>query len=280
MTIAVTGATGKLGRLTIDALKKAVPAADIVALARDPAKGADLGVAVRAFDYNQPAALAAALAGIDKLLLISGTELGKRSAQHTAVIAAAKSAGVKFIAYTSLLRADISPLFLGPEHVATEAALTASGVPFAILRNGWYTENYTASVPAALKNGAVLGSAGDGRIASAARADYAEAAAHVLTTEGHAGQLYELAGDTSYTLADLAAELSRQTGKTIPYRDLAPAEYAAILEKAGVPKVWADAYAAFDVAAKAGALFDDGRALSQLIGRPTTPLADVISAAL
>lgn len=280
MTIAVTGATGKLGRLTIAALKKTVPADGIVALARDPAKGADLGVAVRAFDYNQPEALAAALEGVDKLLLISGTELGNRTGQHAAVIAAAKQAGVEFIAYTSLLRADTSPLFLGPEHTATEAVLKVSGVPFAILRNGWYSENYTASVPAALKNGAFIGSAGGGRIASAARADYAEAAVRVLTSEGHAGHIYELAGDSAYTLADLAAELSRQTGKTIPYRDLPPAEYAAILEKAGVPKVWAEAYAAFDVAAKEGALFDDGRAMSQLIGRPTTPLAAVIAAAL
>lgn len=271
MTIAVTGATGHLGRLVISALK---PRASVVALARDPAKGADLGVPVRAFDYDKPDA--AALAGVEKLLLISGNELGKRAAQHGAVIAAAKAAGVKLIVYTSLLRADTTPLSLGPEHAATETALKASGIPFVILRNGWYTENYTASIPTALKNGAFIGSARDGRIASAARVDYAEAAVAVLTGEGHAGRTYELAGDSAYTLTELAAELSRQTGKTIPYRDLPPAEYAKILEGAGLPAVWAEAYASMDVAAANGALFDDGHALAKLIGRPTTPLGDVI----
>jgi NAD(P)H dehydrogenase (quinone) len=271
MTIAVTGATGNLGRLVISALK---PRASVVALARDPAKGADLGVAVRTFNYDKPEA--EALAGIDKLLLISGNELGKRAAQHGAVIAAAKKTGVKLIAYTSVLRADTTPLSLGPEHAATEAALKASGVPFVILRNGWYTENYTASIPAAVKNGAFIGSARDGKIASATRLDYAEAAAAVLIGEGHAGRTYELAGDTAYTLTELAAELSRQTGQTIPYRDLPPAEFARILESAGLPPVWAEAYAAMDVAAANGALFDDGHALSRLIGRPTTPLGDVI----
>jgi NAD(P)H dehydrogenase (quinone) len=271
MTIAVTGATGHLGRLVISALK---PHASVIALARNPAKGADLGVAVRAFDYDKPDG--AALVGVDKLLLISGNELGKRATQHSAVIAAAKTAGVKLIVYTSLLRTDTTPLMLGPEHAATEAALKASGVPFVILRNGWYTENYTASIPAALKNGAFIGSARDGRIASAARADYAEAAVAVLTGEGHAGRTYELAGDSAYTLSELAAELSRQTGQTIPYRDLPPAEYAEILKGAGLPAVWADAYAAMDVAAAEGALFDDGHVLSKLIGRPTTPLSEVV----
>ncbi len=271
MTIAVTGATGHLGRLVISALK---PHASVVALARDPAKGADLGVAVRAFDYDKPDA--AALAGVDKLLLISGNEIGKRAAQHSAVIAVAKTAGVKLIVYTSLLRADATPLMLGPEHAATETALKASGVPFVILRNGWYTENYTASIPAALKNGAFIGSARDGRIASAARADYAEAAVAVLTGEGHAGRIYELAGDTAYTLAELAAELSRQTGKTIPYRDLPPVEYAKVLESVGLPVAMAEAYAAMDAAAAKDALFDDGRVLSKLIGRPTTSLSEVV----
>jgi Predicted nucleoside-diphosphate-sugar epimerases len=271
MTIAVTGATGHLGRLVISALK---PRASVVALARDPAKGADLDVPVRAFDYDKPDA--AALAGVDKLLLISGNELGKRAAQHGAVIAAAKAAGVKLIVYTSLLRADTTPLSLGPEHAVTETALKTSGIPFVILRNGWYTENYTGSIPAALKNGAFIGSARDGRIASAARADYAEAAVAVLTGEGHTGRTYELAGDTAFTLTELAAELSRQTGKTIPYRDLPPAEYAKILEGAGLPAVWAEAYASMDVAAAKGALFDDGHTLSKLIGRPTTPLGEVV----
>jgi NAD(P)H dehydrogenase (quinone) len=278
MTIAVTGATGQLGRLVLSALKSR--SADVVGLARDPAKAADLGVAVRAFDYDQPATLATALQGVDKLLLISGNELGKRATQHAAVIAAAKAADVKLIVYTSLLRADTSKLNLGPEHAATEVALKASGVPFVILRNGWYTENYTGSVPNAVKHGAFLGSAREGRIASAARADYAEAAAVVLTGEGHTGRTYELAGDSAYTLADLAAELSRQTGKTIPYTDLSSAEYSKILLGAGLPPVWAEAIASWDAAAADGALFHDGHELSTLIGRPTTPLSTSIRQAL
>ena len=279
MTIAVTGATGHLGRLVLSALK-ARTQTGVVALARDPDKAADLGVPARAFDYNKPETLPDALAGIDKLLLISGNELGKRAAQHAAVIAAAKAAGVKLIAYTSLLRADTSQLNLGPEHAATEAALRASGVPFVILRNGWYTENYTGSVPNAVKFGAFIGSARCGRIASAARADYADAAAVVLTSEGHSGRIYELAGDTAYTLAELAAELSRQTGKTIPYTDLPQVEYAKILLGAGLPQVWADAIASWDAAAADGALFDDRGTLSALIGRPTTPLSESIRQAL
>ena len=276
MTIAVTGATGQLGRLVLSALKSR--GTDAVALARDPAKAAGLAAVVRAFDYNAPDA--AALKGIDKLLLISGNEIGQRATQHAAVIAAAKDAGVKLIVYTSLLRADTSKLNLGPEHAATEVALKASGVPFVILRNGWYTENYPGAVPNAVKHGAFIGSARDGRIASAARADYADAAAVVLTSEGHAGRIYELAGDTAYTLAELAAELSRQTGKTIPYSDLPAAEYTKILLGAGLPPVWAEAIASWDAAAADGALFDDGHALSRLIGRPTTPLSETIRAAL
>lgn len=276
MTIAVTGATGKLGRLVIAALGHN----PVVALARDPAKAKDLGVPVRAFDYNKPEMLPATLAGVDKLLLISGNEIGKRIAQHSAVIAAAKQAGVALIVYTSLLRADTTTLSLGPEHAGTEAALKASGVPFVILRNSWYTENYTGSIPAALKNGAFIGSAGNGRIASATRADYAAAAVAVLTGEGLVGRTYELAGDDAFTLAELAAEVSRQSGKTIPYTDLSPIEYATALESVGLPASMAEAYAAMDAAAAKGALFDDGHALSRLIGRPTTPLSDVVRQAL
>lgn len=278
MTIAITGATGHLARLVIASLSARVPTSSLIALARDLTKAADLGIAARAFDYDAPQTLPASLRGVDKLLLISGNELGKRAAQHAAVIAAAKTAGVKQIVYTSLLRADTSPLNLAPEHAETEVALKASGIDFVILRNGWYTENYTGSIGSALAHGAFVGSAKDGKIASAARADYAEAAAIVLTTDGHSNRTYELAGDTAYTLADLAAELSRQTGKTIPYVDLPQTEYAAILEKAGLPKIWADGIASWDVGASQGALFDDGKVLSSLIGRPTTPLAETIRA--
>ena len=280
MTIAVTGATGQLGRLVIQGLKARDPAGPIVALARDPAKAADLGVAVRAADYERPETLTAALAGVDTLLLISSSEVGRRAAQHRNVIEAAKAAGVGRIVYTSLLRADASPLSLAGEHRETEAALKASGVPHTILRNGWYTENYTGSLAGALAGGAIMGSAGEGRIASAARADYAEAAVVALLDDAHAGRTYELAGDESYTLADLAAEVSRQSGRAIPYRDMPEAEYAAALAGFGLPEPLARSIAGWDADAAKGALFDDGRQLSKLIGRPTTPLSDTIAEAL
>ncbi|MBA4489945.1 SDR family oxidoreductase [Paracoccus sp. S1E-3] len=280
MTIAVTGATGQLGRLVIADLKAKVPASDIVALVRDPAKAADLGVQARAADYGAPAALEAALKGVETLLLISSSEVGQRAVQHQNVIDAAKAAGVGRIVYTSLLHADTSPLSLAAEHVQTEAALKASGIPFTILRNGWYTENYTGSVPAAVAHGALAGSAGEGRIASATRQDFAEAAVAVLTTEGHDGKTYELAGDDAWTLAELAAEVSAQTGRDIPYHNLPEAEYAAVLTGAGLPEGLAQAIAGWDVGASKGALYDTSGDLKRLIGRPTTPLKDAVAAAL
>ncbi|MFD2252299.1 NAD(P)H dehydrogenase (quinone) [Pseudochelatococcus lubricantis] len=281
MTIAVTGATGHLGRLVIAKLKEKVAPSDIVALVRDPARAADLGVEARAADYEKPETLEKALAGVDRLLLVSSNAIGQRAVQHRNVIDAAKKAGVKEIVYTSLLHADTSPLtVLAEEHVATEAALKASGIPHVILRNGWYTENYTGSVPGAVQAGVFAGSAGEGRISSATRADYAEAAAVVLAGEGHAGKVYELAGDDAYTLAGLAAEISKQTGKDIPYRNLPQAEYAAVLKGVGLPEGLAEAIALFDVGASQDGLFDDGHQLSTLIGRPTTPLADAVAAAL
>lgn len=281
--IAITGATGQLGRLVIQNLLNTVPASQIVAVVRSPEKAADLaalGVQVRQADYAQPATLDAAFQGVDKLLLISSSEVGQRAPQHAAVIAAAQKAGVKLLAYTSLLRADSSPLGLAAEHKETEAMLRASGLPHVLLRNGWYTENYTGSVPAALQHGAVMGSAKDGRIASAARADYAAAAAAVLTKEGQAGQVYELAGDTAYTLAELAAEIASQSGKPVVYNDLSQAAYAAALVQVGLPEGFAALLADSDVGASKGALFDDSHQLSQLIGRPTTPLAEVVKTAL
>jgi NAD(P)H dehydrogenase (quinone) len=280
MTIAITGATGALGRLVINQLKDKVPAADLVALVRSPAKASDLGVSAREADYSKPETLDRALTGVNTLLLISSSEVGQRAVQHHNLIAAAKNQGVKRIVYTSLLHADTSALSLADEHRETEAELKASGLLFTILRNGWYTENYTASVPSAVTGGAFLGSADDGRISSAARVDYAEAAVAVLTSEGHDGKTYELAGDNAYTLTDLAAEISRQTGRDIPYRDLRETEYAAALASFGLPETAARAYASFDAAAALGALFDDGRQLSQVIGRPTTPLAVSVAEAL
>ncbi len=278
--IAVTGATGQLGRLVIPALRARAPEATLVALARDPARAADLGVPVRAFDYDRPETLAPSLAGVDRLLLISASELGKRAVQHQAVIDAAKAAGVGEIVYTSLLHADRSVIGLADEHRATEAALAASGLPHVLLRNGWYVENYLASVPGAVAAGALIGSAGAGRISAAPRADYAEAAAVVTAQDGQAGRVFELASDTPFTLADLAAEVSRQVGREIPYRNLPEAEYAAALEGFGFPAPVAAVYAGFDAAAAEDALFDDSRTLSSLLGRPTTPLAHSVAAAL
>ncbi|MEN4643807.1 SDR family oxidoreductase [Pantoea agglomerans] len=281
--IAVTGATGQLGRFVIDALLKKVPAGEIVAAVRTPAKAADLaalGVIVRQADYGQPETLEPAFAGVDKLLLISGSEVGQREAQHKAVIEAARAAGVGFIAYTSLLHADTSPLGLGVEHRATEALLKASGIPFALLRNGWYSENYAASIPPALAHHAFIGAAGEGRIASAARQDYAEAAAEVMTREDQAGKVYELAGDDSYTLAQFAAEIAAQSGEKVDYVNLSQSEFAAALKNAGLPEGLAEMLADSDAGAEKGGLFDDSRQLSQLIGRPTTTWQAVIRAAL
>jgi len=280
-TIAIAGATGKLGRLVVETLKARVPASQLVALVRTPAKAADLGIAARAFDYNAPESLAPALAGVDALLLISSNDLGKRIEQHRVVIDAAKKAGVGHIVYTSLLRADTSPIrILADSHFATEKDVQASGLKYTILRNGWYTENYTASVPGAVKGGAFLGSAGEGKISSAARADYAEAAAVVLTQTGHENKVYELAGDKAYTLADLAAEISRQTGENIPYKNLSEADYAAALAGLGLPELMAKAYASFDTGAAQGGLYEMSGQLARLIGHSTTPLSVSVADAL
>jgi NAD(P)H dehydrogenase (quinone) len=280
MKIAITGATGHLGRLVIPKLKGKVSGGDIVALARSPKKADGLGVEVLEADYEKPETLNRALQGVDTLLLISASEIGKRVTQHRNIIDAARKGGVKWIVYTSLLHADKSVIDLAEEHRATEAELKKSGIPFTLLRNGWYTENYTGSIPGALAGGAFMGSAGDGKISSAARADFADAAVAVLTGKGHQGKVYELAGDGSYTLRDLAAEISHQTGRNIPYKNMSEGEYAAALKSFGLPEGLANSIAGWDVAASKGALFDDSRQLSALIGRPTTPLSVVVSKAL
>lgn len=280
MTIAVTGATGRLGRLIVSKLKDTIPADDIVALVRSPEKAAGLGVAARAFDYSKPGTLGAALDGVDTLMLVSSSEVGQRAQQHRNVINAAKAAGVRRIVYTSLLHADTSPLSLAAEHRETEADLKASGVAHTILRNGWYAENYTGSIPGALAGGAFIGSAGEGRISAASRTDFAEAAVAVLTGEGHDGQTYELAGDDAWTLAELAAEISNQTGRTIRYQNLSVSEYASALAGFGLPDPLAQAIAGWDLDAANGALFHKGGTLSRLIGRPTTPMATLVAEAL
>jgi len=281
--IALTGATGQLGQFVVAELLKTVPADQIIAIVRNPAKAETLskqGVIVRQADYNDQVALALALQGVEKLLLISSSEVGQRTAQHRNVISAAKEAGVKFIAYTSLLHADTSPLGLHVEHVATEKMLAGSGISYTLLRNGWYSENYLASVPPALAHGVFIGAAGEGKIASATRADYAAAAARVLVEEGHAGKIYELAGDTSWTLSELAALLSHASGKQVVYQNLSQAEFAAALKSAGLPDGLAELLADSDVGASKGGLFDDSATLSALIGRPTSTIQQSLSALL
>lgn len=281
--IVVTGATGHLGRLVVEGLLQKVPARQIVAAVRSPEKAADLaarGVEVRKADYSRPETLGPALKGAEQLLLVSSSELGQRFPQHAAVIEAARAAGVGLVAYTSLLRADSSPIGLAAEHKATEAALRASGLPHVLLRNGWYLENHTENLGPALQHGAIVGSAGAGRFAAAARADYAAAAVAVLTTPGQAGKVYELAGDRGFTLAELALEVSLQAGKPVAYQDLPPDQYRAVLTGAGLPAPVAEMLVDADVWAARGALDDQGRALSRLIGRPTTTLAAAVAAAL
>jgi len=280
MKIGVTGATGQLGRLVVEKLKGKGLSGNLVALVRTPQKAAELGIEAREFDYSKPEKLVDALQGVNKLILISGNELGQRATQHANVIEAAKKAGVKWVVYTSLLHADTSTLSLAAEHFATEKTLQESGLSYTILRNGWYTENYTGSIGGALAGGAFIGSAGEGKISSAARADFADAIAEVVTGESHQGKIYELSGDESYTLAELAAEISKQTEKTIPYNNLPKTEYAKILKSFGIPEGFADAIAGWDVGASKGDLFDESHQLSKLIGRPTTPLAETVKVAL
>ncbi|MGZ0802718.1 SDR family oxidoreductase [Kluyvera ascorbata] len=281
--IAITGATGQLGQHVIANLLNTTAASQLVAVVRNPAKAEALsqkGVVVRQADYGDEAALTKALQGVDKLLIISSSEVGQRAPQHRNIINAAKAAGVKFIAYTSLLHADKSPLGLHVEHVETEKMLADSGIPYALLRNGWYTENYLASAPAALEHGVFIGAAGEGKIASATRADYAAAAARVIAEEGHAGKVYELAGDHGWTLGELAAELAKQSGKKVVYQNLSQADFAAALKSVGLPAGLADMLADSDVGASKGGLFDNSHTLSKLIGRPTTPLAESVKGIL
>ena len=279
----VTAAGGQLGRLIVSKLATLVGPQAVAAIVRDPGRASSLfteGVAMRHGDYDHPKTLDTAFAGAERLLLISSNTLGNRVEQHGNAIDAARRAGVARIAYTSVLHADRSKLGLAEEHRRTEALIKASGISFTLLRNGWYTENYAASIPHALQHGAVIGSARDGRIASAARLDYAEAAAVALVNDANANAIYELAGDEAYTLTDFAAELSRQSGRAIPYVDLPEFDYRAALISAGLPVPLATLFADSDAAAAQGALFDDRHDLSRLIGRPTTPFAAAITAAI
>ena len=284
MSIVITGASGQLGGLTVEALlARGVPAADIVATGRDIAtlKGfADRGVVVRRADFAEPDSLAAAFEGADRLLLISTTTVDERVANHRRAIDAAVAAGVSLVAYTSMSHADRATTILAATHRATEDYLREHAVPSVMLRNSWYLENYTAQLPQILGNGAVVGAAGQGRISAASRADYADAAAVVLTTEGHAGEVYELGGDEAFTLSEVAATISAVSGKRITYTDLPADELAQVLTRAGLPAELAHVLVDADLGMSRGELFNASGDLRRLIGRPTTPPVDAIADAL
>ncbi|MGW3440580.1 SDR family oxidoreductase [Streptomyces bacillaris] len=283
MSIVVTGATGELGRLVIDELLATVPAGEIAAVVRDKEKAAPLaahGIELRIADYNRPESLAGAFRAGDRVLLISGSEVGKRVAQHTAIVEAAKAAGVAQLAYTGILGGPDADFALANEHKATEQLILDSGLPHTFLRNGWYTENYTANLAPVLAHGAVVSNAGEGRVASASRADYAAAAAAVVTGEGHLGKAYELSGDTAWSFAEYAALLSEVTGKEIAYTDVPAAVHQEILVGAGLPEGFAAILTDVDEAIGRGRLAGTSGDLARLIGRPTTPLATTVRAAL
>ncbi|MEU7735371.1 SDR family oxidoreductase [Streptomyces griseus] len=283
MSIVVTGATGALGRLVVDALLAEVPAGEVVAVVRDKEKAAALaarGVELRIADYDRPESLAGAFRSGDRVLLISGSEVGRRVAQHTAVIDAAKAAGVARLAYTGILGGPDADFTLADEHRATERLILDSELPYTFLRNGWYTENYTANLAPVLEHRAVLANAGEGRIASASRADYAAAAVAVLTGDGHLNTAYELSGDTAWSLAEYAALLSELTGEEIAYRNVPAAAHQEALVGAGVPEGFAAILVDVDEAIGRGRLAGTSGDLARLIGRPTTPLAETVRAAL
>ncbi|MFF5989789.1 SDR family oxidoreductase [Prauserella flavalba] len=275
--IVVTGANGHLGRLVIEALKQTVPADRIVAAVRSPEKAADLGVEVREADYDRPDTLKTAFDGAEKVLLISGSEVGRRVPQHTAVVEAAKAAGVSLLAYTSAPKAGTSPLILAPEHKATEEVIRDSGVPYAILRNNWYIENYEQGVRQAAETGTYVGSAGEGRVAGATRADYAAGAAAVLAGDGHENKVYELSGDTAFTYADIAAAVADVTGKDVTYQDLSPEDHKGALLSARLPEETAGFVVALDGNTRDGLLSEATGELARLIGRPTTPLREAVA---
>lgn len=285
MPIVVTGATGQLGRLTVEALlRRGIPAADIIATGRDIAGIKDLadrGITVRRADFADTDGLAEAFAGADRLLLISASvPVGERVANHRRVIDAAASAGVSLVAYTSTTHADTATTIIGATHDETEKYLRDRGIPSVLLRNSWYLENYTSQLPQILQNGAVLGAAGEGRISAASRADYAEAAAVVLTTEGHTGAVYELGGDESFTLTELAAAISAAAGKQVTYADLPETDFAQALAAAGLPAELAEVLADADRGMNRGEMYTDSGDLRRLIGRLPVTLAEALAVAL
>jgi len=285
MSIVITGATGRLGHHVLQVLlERDVPAEEIVAAGRSIEKLEDVaaqGVRVTPMDYDDPASVAAALAGASKVLLIASSEVGKdRPGQHRTVIEAAKAEGVELLAYTSTVNADVNATVLGEDHRATEAILADAGVPYTLLRNGYYFENWTDQIQGTLAQGALVGSAGEGRVNAATRRDLAEAAVAVLLGEGHAGKVYELGGDVAFTVAELAAQITAVTGTTVVYNDLPAEQYVAMLTSFGIPGALAGILADSDQGLARGELLAEGDDLRTLIGRPTTTPADAVRAAV
>ncbi|MDF3143849.1 MULTISPECIES: SDR family oxidoreductase [unclassified Streptomyces] len=282
MSIVVTGANGHLGRHVLEQLLEKVPADQVTAVVRTPEKGADLaerGVKIAVADYNTPDTFDALFAAGDKVLLISGSEVGNdRVGQHTVVINAAKAAGVALLAYTSAPGSLTAAL--ADDHRGTEKALLESGLPYVLLRNGWYHENYTENLAPVLQYNAVTHAAGEGRVSSASRADYAAAAVAVLTGEGHENKTYELGGDVAWSFAEYAAELSRQSGKEIANNAVSAEDLVGILTGAGLPEPLPAILAGVDTSIEKGELVIGSGDLSRLAGRPTTPIAESIGAAL
>jgi NAD(P)H dehydrogenase (quinone) len=281
-TYAVTGATGKLGRLVLDELLQKTDAANVVALARDPSALSDYaakGVEVRQADYDDPASFDTALAGVDRVLLISGNAVGQRERQHGAVIDAAKKAGVSYLAYTSVLNAQGSKLALAAEHVLTEKLLEASGLNYDVLRMPWYSENYTGALAPSIEHGAIFGATGEGRLSTASRADLAGGSVGALLNSP-GGKVYELAGDRSWTMDEFAAEVGRQAGKPVAYVNQSESDYAKTLESVGLPPPVASMLASTSYLSGFGELYSESKDLSTLSGRPTTPISDTIAEAL
>ena len=278
-TYAVTGASGHLGRLAVqELLARGVPAADVVAVVRTRGKAADLadrGVQVRGADYSRPQTLGAALADVDRLLLVSSSEPGRRVAHHTNVIQAAKAAGASRIVYTSMLNADDTTSPLAGEHQDTERALGEADVPFTLLRNGWYTENYTDQAAQYREAGEIVGAAGQGRISAASRQDYAAAAAVALLDDEGGNRTYELGGP-AFDLPELARTITAVTGTKVTYRDLPAEEYAAWLQRAGLDEATAHFVAALDASIARGDLETSSRDLVHLLRRPATLLTGLL----
>lgn len=280
MSIAVTGASGQLGRRAIENLKTRVDSHNIVALVRSPEKAADLGLEVRAFDYTKPENQVAALEGVKTLVLIPSGASPDRLGWHLNVINAAKTAGVGRIVYVSMLKTDISPISVMPDHKKTEEAIRATGLAYTMLRNPWYYEIWTRTLAAAIASGELVSTIGDGKVTPAARQDLAEAVATVAADDRHENKIYELGGDEQFTFSDLAAETSRQSGKEVRYKNLSQEEYTEFLNASGLPEWQSEIIADAEAHAEHGWLFDDSKTLSRLIGRPTTSLKDAVAAAL